>query len=142
MFGTLPDDTNTKGQASFAVLLGSNDKGTATVTVSLDQSNDGDFTDAIGALTDDITTSASITVGASTAGVVNVGSFSGKLVVYAKNLDGAKISWKVGGKWGTATAVGNTLNSFVRTTPKKGVTVSVDIYVNGVKTLTKSVVTR
>jgi hypothetical protein len=76
------------------------------------------------------------------AGTVNVGSFNGKLVVYAQNLDGKRISWKVGGNWGKATAVGNTLNRFDRPTPRRGVTVSVQIYVDGVLTLTKSVLTR
>ena len=79
---------------------------------------------------------------AATTGTVNVGSFNGKLVVYASGLDGARISWKVGGNWGSAVAVGNTLNRFDRPTPRAGVTVSVEIYVNGVKQLTKSVVTR
>ena len=73
---------------------------------------------------------------------LNVGSFNGKLVVYAAGLDGARISWKVGGNWGSQVAVGNTLNRFDRPTPRRGVTVSVEIYVNGVKQLTKSVVTR
>jgi hypothetical protein len=77
-----------------------------------------------------------------TTGRVNVGSFNGKLVVYAADLAGARISWKVGGNWGSAVAVGNTLNRFDRPTPRRGVTVSVEIYVNGVKQLTKSVVTR
>jgi hypothetical protein len=73
---------------------------------------------------------------------VNVGSFNGKLVVYAQNLDGARISWKVGGNWGSQVAVGNTLNRFDRLTPRSGVTLSVQVYVNGVLQLTKSVVTR
>ena len=76
-----------------------------------------------------------------TGGTVNVGSFNGKLVVYAANLNGARISWKVGGNWGSAVADSN-FARFDRPTPRRGVTVSVDIYVNGVKTLTKSVVTR
>jgi hypothetical protein len=141
VFGTLPDDTDKNGQVSFAVLLGANDKGSVSVTVAYDQSNDGDFTGTT-ALDKDLTVSKSTTVGASTAGKVNVGSFNGKLVVYAQNLDGKRISWKVGGNWGKATAVGNTLNRFDRPTPRRGVTVSVQIYVDGVLTLTKSVVTR
>ena len=74
-------------------------------------------------------------------GTVNVGSFNGKLVVYASGLNGARISWKVGGVWGVGTATSN-YSIFNRPTPRAGVTVSVDVYVNGVKTLTKSVVTR
>ena len=79
---------------------------------------------------------------ASATGKVNVGSFNGKLVVYAAGLDGAKISWKVAGKWGTAVASGNLLNRFDRPVGASGVNVIVEIYVNGVKQLTKTVLTR
>ena len=75
-------------------------------------------------------------------GKVNVGSFNGKLVVYALGLDGARITWKVGGIWGQDYASSDALNRFDRLTPRKGVTVKVDIYVDGVKRLTKSVLTR
>jgi hypothetical protein len=142
VFGTLPNTTDTSGQLSFAVLLGSNDKGTATVTFSYDQGSDDDFTGtAAGDL--DVVTAKTLTVGtgSSGAGKVNVGSFNGKLVVYAAGLNGARISWKVGGNWGSQVAASN-YAIFNRPTPRAGVTVSVDIYVNGVKTLTKSVVTR
>jgi hypothetical protein len=75
-------------------------------------------------------------------GKVNVGSFNGKLVVYALNLDGAKISWKVAGRWGVANAVGDTLNRFDRPVGASGVNVIVEIYVNGVRQLQKTVLTR
>ena len=75
------------------------------------------------------------------SGKVNVGSFNGKLVVYAAGLQGSTISWKVGGVWGKQVATSN-YSVFDRPTPRRGVTVTVDIYVNGVKQLTKSVVTR
>jgi hypothetical protein len=79
---------------------------------------------------------------ASATGKVNVGSFNGKLVVYASGLDGAKISWKVAGKWGTAVASGDALNRFDRPVGAAGVNAIVEIYVNGVKQLTKTVLTR
>ena len=142
--GSLPNTTDATGQFSFWVLVGANDRGTATVTASYDRGADGDFTGTNRADLD-VVASTTITIGAgpvSTTGTVNVGSFNGKLVVYAKNLDGKRISWKVGGNWGKATAVGNTLNRFDRPTPRRGVTVSVQIYVDGVLQLTKSVVTR
>jgi hypothetical protein len=140
VFGTLPNTTNAKGQLSFAVLLGANDKGSATITVKYDRNSDNDFTGT--ALPDlDIVVAKTVTVGASASGKVNVGSFNGKLVVYASGLNGARISWKVGGNWGSQVAASN-YAIFNRPTPRAGVTVSVDIYVNGVKTLTKSVVTR
>jgi hypothetical protein len=107
--------------------------------VSYDQNGDADYVDA-----KDLNTTKTITVGTGAAagtGKVNVGSFNGKLVVYAAGLNGAKISWKVGGKWGVGTATSN-YAIFNRPTPVAGATVSVDVYVNGVKTLTKSVVTR
>ncbi len=141
VFGTLPTDTDSKGQIAFSVLLGANDSGTASIAVSYDQSDNGNFTGST-ALDKDITVAKSVTVGAlPTTGKVNVGSFNGKLVVYASGLNGARISWKVGGNWGSQVAASN-YAIFNRPTPRAGVTVSVDIYVNGVKTLTKSVVTR
>jgi hypothetical protein len=78
---------------------------------------------------------------ASATGKVNVGSFNGKLVVYAAGLDGAKISWKVAGRWGTAVASGN-YDIFDRPVGAAGRNVNVEIYVNGVKQLTKTVLTR
>jgi len=132
VFGSLPTETNASGEFSFAVLLGTNESGTATITASYDY--DGTSTTYTAAAT-----SASVAVG--TAAKVNVGSFNGKLVVYASGLSGKTISWKVGGKWGKAVASSN-YAVFNRPTPRAGATVSVDIYVNGVKTLTKSVVTR
>jgi hypothetical protein len=132
-----PTATDADGVASVFRLLGQNDTGTITITVRYDQNDDGDYADAT-----DLTVIKSVTVGASAGtGKVNVGSFNGKLVVYASGLNGARISWKVGGNWGSAVADSN-YDIFNRPTPRAGVTVSVDIYVNGVKTLTKSVVTR
>lgn len=78
---------------------------------------------------------------ASGTGKVNVGSFNGKLVVYASGLNGKRISWKVGGRWGSAVASSN-YAIFNRPTPRAGVTVNVEVFVDGVSTLTKSVVTR
>jgi hypothetical protein len=134
VFGTLPADTDANGQAKFAVLLGTNDKGTATITFSYDTNNDGDYVD-----TGEFTTAHTVTVGS--VAKVNVASFNGKLVVYAAGLNGKRISWKVGGRWGKAVASSN-YAVFNRPTPVAGATVSVDVYVDGVKTLTKSVVTR
>ncbi len=74
-------------------------------------------------------------------GRVNVGSFNGKLVVYAAGLEGKRISWKVGGKWGRQVAT-SSFARFDRPTPRKGVTVSVQIFIDGVPALTRSVLTR
>jgi len=79
---------------------------------------------------------------ASADGKVNVGSFNGKLVVYALGLDGARISWKVAGRWGVANAVGNTLNRFDRPVGAAGRDVIVEIYVDRVLAMTKTVRTR
>ncbi len=124
--------TLSDGTFSTKLLVGSNDSGTATIKVTM--------------TVDGVETSKTATIligtgAASGTGKVNVGSFNGKLVVYAAGLNGKRISWKVGGNWGSAVASSN-YAIFNRPTPRAGVTVSVDIYVDGVKTLTKSVVTR
>jgi hypothetical protein len=141
IFGTLPTSTDANGELMFSVLLGANDTGSVSVTVSYDQNGDGDYVDA-----KDLNTSATIAINATgtvaAAGKVNVGSFNGKLVVYALGLDGAKISWKVAGRWGTAVADGDALNRFDRPVGASGVNVIVEIYVNGVKQLTKTVLTK
>ena len=77
----------------------------------------------------------------SALGRVNVGSFNGKLVVYAAGLEGKRISWKVGGRWGRAVA-NSSFARFDRPTPRRGVEVNVEIFVDGVSQLTKRVVTR
>jgi hypothetical protein len=139
VFGTLPDKTDKNGELMFSVLLGSNDTGNVVVTVSYDQNGDADYVDA-----KDLNTTKTITVGtgaASGTGKVNVGSFNGKLVVYASGLNGKRISWKVGGNWGSAVADSN-YDIFNRPTPRAGVTLNVEIFVDGKSALTKSVVTR
>ena len=74
-------------------------------------------------------------------GKVNVGSFNGKLVVYAAGLNGKTISWKVGGVWGKAVANSDYVR-FDRPTPRRGVDVKVEIYVDKQLLLTKTVRTR
>jgi subtilisin family serine protease len=76
------------------------------------------------------------------SGKVNVGSFNGKLVVYALSLDGARISWRVAGRWGVANAKGDALNRFDRPVAAGGRDVNVEIYVDGVLQLTKTVRTQ
>ena len=121
--------TDVFGEAQLTLSTLAAESGTNTITVWA----------TIGGET--VSQTKTITVGNPVAGKVNVGSFNGKLVVYASGLQGSTISWKVGGTWGKAVASSN-YAVFNRPTPRAGVTVSVDVYVNGVKTLTKSVVTR
>ena len=135
--GTTPT-AYTEGVAQLGYFLGSNDTGTISVTFSYNS----DGTDDVFTSDTDLVVTKTITIGtAPAAAKVNVGSFNGKLVVYANGYNGKKISWKVGGKWGTAVATSDTAR-FARVTPRKGVTVSVQIFVDGVLTLTKSVVTK
>jgi len=74
--------------------------------------------------------------------VVNVGSFNGKLVVYALNAAGNKISYKIAGRWVVQNPSSDSLQRFDRMVGATGATVLVDIYVDGVKKLSKSVVTK
>ena len=59
VFGTLPTTTDANGELQFAVLLGSNDTGTITVTVSYDQNGDLDYVD-----TKDLVTTATTVINA------------------------------------------------------------------------------
>jgi trimeric autotransporter adhesin len=143
--GTLPVETGADGTFTVRVLLGSKDSGTLTVSATYGAAN-GTIGAADTGANIDIKATTSVAIGATaapaTTGKVNVGSFNGKLVVYALGLDGAKISWKVAGKWGVANAVGNTLNRFDRPVGASGRNVIVEIYVNGVRQLQKTVLTR
>jgi hypothetical protein len=157
---------NASGQSTFFIRSVATIGGPGTLGATLDASllyatgkpaTNGTVTDADQLFATDVTTTSwderlwsgalAVTVDVldrapAPTGKVNVGSFNGKLVVYAAGLDGAKISWKVAGRWGTAVASGNLLNRFDRPVGASGVNVIVEIYVNGVKQLTKTVLTR
>jgi subtilisin family serine protease len=74
---------------------------------------------------------------------LNVGTFNGKIVVYARGYAGSTISWKIAGRWQKVT-VTQDFQAFDRLTRAIGVPVTVDIYVNGSATplFSKTVVTR
>ena len=143
VFGTLPTETDANGELMFSVLLGSNDTGSVNVTVSYDQNADGDYVDVkdlVRAGTTAIT--ASGVVAASSDTKVNVGTFSGKLVVYALNAAGSEVSYKIAGKWVTQVVTSDLLQRYDRVVGATGKTIKVDIYVDGVLKLAKSVVTK
>jgi len=73
---------------------------------------------------------------------VNVGTFSGKLVVYALNAAGSEVSYKIAGKWVTQVVTSDSLMRYDRVVGATGMTIKVDIYVDGVLMLAKSVVTK
>lgn len=81
---TSPVETDSNGQVKIQVLLGTADTGTGSVTVSYDQSDDGDFTGtATGDL--DLNTTASFTIGSSygdmTAWTKDMGDGTAKVYV-------------------------------------------------------------
>jgi hypothetical protein len=139
--GTLPTATDAFGEFVFSVLLGSNDSGSAVITASYDQGSDDDFTGtATGDL--DIVVSKTVVIGVSSDTKVNVGTFSGKLVVYALNAAGSEVSYKIAGKWVTQVVTSDSLMRYDRVVGATGKTIKVDIYVDGVLKLAKSVVTK
>ena len=79
----------------------------------------------------------------STDQVLNIGTFNGKIVVYAKGYKGATLSWKIAGKWQKVT-VTKDFQAFDRPTAAIGLTVSIDLYLNGVTpaAFSKTVVTK
>lgn len=74
---------------------------------------------------------------------LNVGTFNGKIVVYARGYTGSTISWKIAGRWQKVT-VTQDFQAFDRLTRAVGVDVTVDVYVNGsaVPAFSKTVRTR
>ena len=74
---------------------------------------------------------------------LNVGTFNGKIVVYARGYAGSTISWKIAGRWQKVT-VSQDFQAFDRPTRAIGVDVTVDIFVNGSATplFSKTVRTR
>ena len=79
----------------------------------------------------------------STDQVLNIGTFNGKIVVYAKGHKGSTLSWKIAGKWQKVT-VTEDFQAFDRPTAAIGLTVSIDLYLNGVTpaAFSKTVVTK
>jgi subtilisin family serine protease len=75
--------------------------------------------------------------------VLNVGTFNGKIVVYAKGYKGSTLSWKIAGKWQKVT-VTKDFQAFDRLTSAIGLTVKIDLFLNGVTpaAFSKTVVTK
>jgi hypothetical protein len=118
----LPVETDEDGKASVRYLLGTGDKGTASVTVKYDQNYDGDFVDAndiIVVRNYVIGVSAKITKAATSSAVV-------------KNASGATVKIVRGTKSTTKVATSNSQKVTV-----KGGSGTVKVYVNGVKVASK-----
>ena len=134
-FGTLPTETDANGKFSFAVLLGQNDSGSATVTVKYDQAADGDFTGTL-APDLDITEVATVTVGeAPVTQKVNAGSFKGYVAVYARGYEGQRLSAKVGNDWVIVDPIVNNQGGDLHRTVEftgAGVDIAVRIYIDRV----------
>ena len=143
----MPTTTDANGELQFAVLLGSNDTGSIVVTVSYDQNGDLDYVDTkdlVTTSTTQITASGVVASAGLQAGeVVNVGTFNGKIVVYAKGMKGETITWKIAGKW-VKVNVTKDYQLFDRLTAAIGLNVNVDVHRAGNKTplLSKTVLTK
>ena len=74
--------------------------------------------------------------------IVNVGTFNGKLVVYALNAAGSEVSYKIAGKWVTQVVTSDLLQRYDRVVGATGKTIKVDIYVDKVLKVAKTVVTK
>lgn len=92
---------------------------------------------------DPIVSPATQPVAIPSSAVLNIGTFNKKIVVYAKGMKGATLSWKIAGKWQKAT-VTKDFQFFDRPTQAIGLRVNIELYVNGNKpaAFTKSVVTK
>jgi len=131
VYGTLPTTTDSTGGFQFSVLLGSNDTGTVSVTVSYDQNGDTDYVDAKD-LTATGTTAITATGVAASETKVNVGSFKGYVALYAKGYKGQKMSAIVAGKWIVVESLASDFERVVRFTGA-GYTITTKIYIDGVQ---------
>ena len=88
-------------------------------------------------------TASAASAGLQAGEVVNVGTFNGKIVVYAKGMKGETITWKIAGKW-VKVLVTEDYQLFDRLTAAMGLQVNVDIHRAGNKTplLSKTVLTK
>ena len=140
VFGTLPTETDANGDLQFSVLLGSNDTGTISVTVSYDQNGDADYIDAKD-LTTTSTTEITASGVASAAAKVNVGSFKGYVALYAKGYKGKKMSAIVAGKWIVVASLASDFERVVRYTGA-GYDIVTTIYIDGVSVQSFNVTTK
>jgi hypothetical protein len=120
---TLPTDTNSSGEASFTVLVGSA-TGSGTVTFTFDADADGSVEAADG----DFTSSYTIAI-AAVEPTAKVGSFNGRVAVRVENAKGSTISVKVGKQWYKYNALNN--NYLQSWKSRKGTSVAVSVYVDG-----------
>jgi hypothetical protein len=131
VFGTLPTSTDANGDLMFSVLLGSNDTGTVSVTVSYDQNGDADYVDAKDLVVTGTTAITATGVAASET-KVNVGSFKGYVALYAKGYKGQKMTAIVAGKWIKVDSLASDFERVVRYTGA-GYSITTKIYIDGVQ---------
>jgi hypothetical protein len=133
VFGNLPNTLDAKGQLSFAVLLGSNDSGTASVTVAYDQNSDNDFTGTT-APDVDIIVSKSVVVGASATPVAAFTKRVGdKIQIVSQG--SAKVRFMLNGKRVASRSSLGTLNRAIDLVDGKNV---IEIYVDGKRVLRRA----
>ena len=122
---TIPANTDSTGKLSFNLVFGTNDSGSAVVTVKYDQ----DAAAANGKA--EITKSASVAVAA--AAVVEptskIGTANSRVYVNVKDGKGAVVTVKIGAKWYTKSALNNDYTFSFKA--KKKSKVSVKVYVDG-----------
>ena len=121
--------TLSDGTFSTKLLLGTNDSGTALIRAVVTIDGVETIKTASIAVGTRVTDASALPAGA----VVNVGTFNGKIVVYAKGLKGSTITWKIAGKWEKA-EVTKDYQFFDRPTAALGLDVMIDIHMAGNKT--------
>jgi hypothetical protein len=121
--------TLSDGTFSTKLLLGTNDSGSAVIAAVVTIDGVETIKTTTIAVGTRVTDASALPAGA----VVNVGTFNGKIVVYAKGMKGSTITWKIAGKWEKA-EVTMDFQRFDRPTVALGLDVMVDIHMAGNKT--------
>jgi len=118
--------TLSDGTFSTKLLLGTNDSGSAVVKAVVTIDGVETIKTATIVVGQNVTDASALPADA----VVNVGTFNGKIVVYAKGMKGSTITWKIAGKWEKA-EVTMDFQRFDRPTAALGLDVMVDIHMAG-----------
>jgi len=138
--GNLPTETGADGTVRVYILFGQNETGSGELSVTY-WGLDGDMD----ATTDNVTQTATVTLGAAPAPAadtkVNAGSFKGYVAIYAKGHEGKRLSAKVGNDWVVVPALAS---NFVRVVEYTGAgyTIAVRIYIDRVLVDTITVTTK
>jgi hypothetical protein len=135
---SVPSDTDTSGEATFAVLLGSKDTAVGTITATYDA-------DATTSTVDNNITAVALVNGAAvSAQKITVGTYKGYVAVFTKGYEGQKLSVRLASKWHVVPTIVDLAAGYSLKTINTGVgyVANVIVYIDGVEVQRKTITTK